>query len=33
MVENIFQKLLIEIAIQTEDAECNLMGEMFNFAT
>ena len=27
-----FQKVLIDRGIQTEDAECNLMEEMFNFA-
>ena len=32
MVGSMFRKLLTELGIRTEDAECNLMGEMFNFA-
>ena len=32
MVRSIFRKLLTELGIRTEDAECNLMGEMCNFA-
>ena len=32
MVGSIFRKLLTELGIQTEDAQCNLMGEMCNFA-
>ena len=32
MVGSMFQKLLAELRIRTEHAECNLMGEMFNFA-
>ena len=32
MVGSIFQNSLIELGIQTEDAECNLMGEMCSFA-
>ena len=31
-VGSMFRKLLIELGIRTEDAECNLMGEMLNFA-
>ena len=31
MVESIFSKLLTEIGIQTDDAECSLMGEICNF--
>ena len=33
MVGSTVQKLLTELGIGTEDAECNLMGEMFNFVT
>ena len=32
MVGSIFRKLLTELGIQTEDAECNLMEEKSNFA-
>ena len=32
MVGSIFQKLLTELGIQTEDAECHLMEEICNFA-
>ena len=32
MVGSIFQKMLKEPGIRTEDAKCNLMGEMCNFA-
>ena len=32
MVGSIFQKLLTELGIQTEDAEYHLMGEICNFA-
>ena len=32
MVGSIFQKLLTELGLRTEDAECNLMGEICNFA-
>ena len=32
MVGSIFRKLLTELGIQTEDAECNLMEEISNFA-
>ena len=32
MVGSIFRKLLTELGIRTEDAECNLMGERCNFA-
>ena len=32
MVGSMFQNLLTELGIRTEDAECNLMGEIFNFA-
>ena len=32
MVGSIFQNLLTELGIQTEDAECSLIGKMFNFA-
>ena len=32
MVGSIFRKLLTELGKQTEDAECNLMGEIGNFA-
>ena len=32
MVGSIFQTLFTELGIRTEDGECNLMGEMFNFA-
>ena len=31
MVGSIFQKLLTELGIRTEDVECNLMGEICNF--
>ena len=33
MVGSIFQKLLTEQGMQTEDAECNKMGEICNFFT
>ena len=32
MVGSIFRKSLTELGIRTGDAECNLMGEMCNFA-
>ena len=32
MVGSMFLKLLIELGIQTEDAGCSLIGELFNFA-
>ena len=32
MVESIFRKLLTEVGILTEDAKCNMMGEICNFA-
>ena len=32
MVGSMFQKFLIDLGIRTEDAECNLIGEMCNFA-
>ena len=32
MVGSIFRKLLTSLGIRIEDAECNLMGEMSNFA-
>ena len=32
MVGSIFQKMLTELRIQTEDAKCNLMRELFKFA-
>ena len=32
MVGSIFLKLLTELGIQTEDAECNMIGETCNFA-
>ena len=32
MVVSMLRKLLAELGIRTEDAECNLMGEKFNFA-
>ena len=32
MVGSIFRKLLTELGIGTEDAECDLMGEICNFA-
>ena len=32
MVGSMFRKLLTELGIRTKDAECNLMGEMCNFA-
>ena len=32
MIGSIGQKLLTELGIRAEDAECNLMGEMCNFA-
>ena len=31
MVGDISRKLLTELGIQTEDAECKLMGDKFNF--
>ena len=31
IVGSIFRKLLTELGIQIEDAECNLMGEICNF--
>ena len=31
MVESIFRKFVTELGIRTEDAKCNLMGEMFSF--
>ena len=33
MVGSISRKLLTELGIRTEDAECNIMGEICNFAT
>ena len=33
MVGSIFRKLFTELGIRTKDAEYNLMGKMFNFAT
>ena len=32
MVESVSRKLLTELGIPTEDAECKLMGEICNFA-
>ena len=32
-MKSIFRKLLAELGIRTEDVECNLIGEICNFAT
>ena len=32
MVGSLFRKLLTEQGVRTEDAECNLLGEMCDFA-